>query len=353
MSDHELTPRPRPRGEDDIYWFDRYAKRIGEHPMSRREVVKAVLRFVAGATSVTWLAACAGDTHPMDQCGGITYDPRFQCCEAATLRKLWPIQTVVGDQFDLNALDKCPRRVPTTYYDAVPEPLAICPPGTDKLFDSACETLRRCYGVCNKTQAQCNGEFRQAVLKVCSPASSSAGVPADCAAKADDLYGRTSATRAKAVYIRAQSYACDCCGAGSCPPPAIVCEGRCVDPRTDPGHCGQCGTACRSGMCAGGLCVCPPGQTPCGAECVDLAKSQVNCGSCGTVCDRLHACWHGQCTPTTGSCSDPVHGVAYVSNESTGSIDCCTPIEFGGNYDCKQTARPPRFPKICCNGYRP
>ena len=41
----------------------------------------------------------------------------------------------------------------------------------------------------------------------------------------------------------------------TCPSGQQVCDARCVDVQTDPGHCGACGTACPNGeTCALGRC---------------------------------------------------------------------------------------------------
>lgn len=39
-----------------------------------------------------------------------------------------------------------------------------------------------------------------------------------------------------------------------CRAPWIICNGRCTDPRSDGDHCGDCGAECASGICAGSMC---------------------------------------------------------------------------------------------------
>lgn len=39
-----------------------------------------------------------------------------------------------------------------------------------------------------------------------------------------------------------------------CDPNEVYCGGICVDPATDPNHCGGCGNPCSSGVCLGGSC---------------------------------------------------------------------------------------------------
>ena len=46
-----------------------------------------------------------------------------------------------------------------------------------------------------------------------------------------------------------------CSEAGPCPTPLEVCDGGCVDLRSDPRHCGSCDRACAAGLsCSGGEC---------------------------------------------------------------------------------------------------
>jgi hypothetical protein len=40
---------------------------------------------------------------------------------------------------------------------------------------------------------------------------------------------------------------------GGCPEGHILCGTSCVDPSSDPGHCGGCGTVCVSGICGATL----------------------------------------------------------------------------------------------------
>jgi hypothetical protein len=126
------------------------------------------------------------------------------------------------------------------------------------------------------------------------------------------------------------------CSAGicslSCQQDLINCNGRCIDPKSDPLHCGassDCdadggtsGIACASGWaCVEGVCliVCPTGQTPCGGACFDLRTDPRNCGSCGYTCGSSSFCQGGGCaascsgsnSPCSGSCvdlmTDPTH----------------------------------------------
>ena len=79
-----------------------------------------------------------------------------------------------------------------------------------------------------------------------------------------------------------------------CPPGLTLCWGMCVDLRTDPNHCGECGYACPPGsacwdfMCwPGDPCdsiACPEPLACCWGECVDTMWDPYNCGGCGSYC---------------------------------------------------------------------
>jgi hypothetical protein len=104
------------------------------------------------------------------------------------------------------------------------------------------------------------------------------------------------------------------CGAGYCPtdqicvdgqcehacaPGAIWCEVRCVDPTSDPDHCGACDVTCIAGQrCSDGACTCPDRTAACDDACVDLLNDPDNCGACGTKCAAGAACRSGQCRST-------------------------------------------------------
>jgi len=103
------------------------------------------------------------------------------------------------------------------------------------------------------------------------------------------------------------------CTAGTCTC-ALKCGQACVDPETDPDHCGGCGNACASGaVCQSGACVCPsgeaasngnccpPGQTSCNGACVDEQTDVANCGACGKPCLVVGGCIAGKCGGTADS----------------------------------------------------
>ena len=92
----------------------------------------------------------------------------------------------------------------------------------------------------------------------------------------------------------------------------------CTDPRVDAANCGACGTACESGVCAGGTCVTPDADVVCDGTtvactnawgqglpaCTSPSRDKWNCGACGNVCGEDLVCDHGECScePGTGEC---------------------------------------------------
>ena len=103
---------------------------------------------------------------------------------------------------------------------------------------------------------------------------------------------------------------CGACGV-QCKRGTRCCAGACVDPSSDPSHCGACNlrcpgaTSCCDGECAetqidlhhcGPFCLnCAAGQACCFGACADLASFQ-HCGSCGRVCDQGELCCSGTCS---------------------------------------------------------
>jgi hypothetical protein len=91
----------------------------------------------------------------------------------------------------------------------------------------------------------------------------------------------------------------------------IMCDGRCVDPNSDPISCGACSRHCEGGtVCSDGLCMtsCRTGLTACGGACVDVSLDDANCGQCGTACGDGFRCAAGACNcPGSichGACTD-------------------------------------------------
>ena len=73
-----------------------------------------------------------------------------------------------------------------------------------------------------------------------------------------------------------------CCSGGTWP-----CGDSCVDYKTDPANCGDCGKACNPGeACSGGECkpTCGPGQKICDGVCTNTTFDPANCGECDKTC---------------------------------------------------------------------
>jgi hypothetical protein len=109
----------------------------------------------------------------------------------------------------------------------------------------------------------------------------------------------------------------ECSGFLGCGEGRGCCEGKCVDLRTDPSNCGQCGKACGSSPCLGGRCLstCVEGLTACDGACVDLLRDPKHCGACGVTCGgTTPRCIDGQCR-----CRE--QGEACPSSQE--SLSCC------------------------------
>ena len=95
-------------------------------------------------------------------------------------------------------------------------------------------------------------------------------------------------------------------------PDAVCCNGEpCIDTKSNPQHCGACGTACKSlEACSNGQCVCRGGGadktcaagTSCCPDrpafaggCKNLDADTANCGSCGRSCRAAETCSGGSC----------------------------------------------------------
>lgn len=72
----------------------------------------------------------------------------------------------------------------------------------------------------------------------------------------------------------------------ACPAGQTLCNGTCVNLKTNPYNCGACGNVCppSAKYCVGGVCVCPAGDVLCNGVCVNLGNDPNNCGACGNVC---------------------------------------------------------------------
>jgi hypothetical protein len=97
-------------------------------------------------------------------------------------------------------------------------------------------------------------------------------------------------------------------GTAGCPPGYLSCGGVCVDPQSNPSHCGYCFNGCSSdAKCVSGSCqtpppVCAPNTTYCSnfGQCLDVNTNPFACGSCYSPCANGERCSGGTCQ--TGTC---------------------------------------------------
>lgn len=113
-------------------------------------------------------------------------------------------------------------------------------------------------------------------------------------------------------------------GDPGCLPPRMMCDGRCVDPRSDAMNCGGCGVVCGDNgpSCVSGSCMCasepacaPCDATTCGAceTCCPregcMPMDEFNCGGCSVSCHPLDQCGQyleaGACTLVCEEAFDP------------------------------------------------
>lgn len=142
--------------------------------------------------------------------------------------------------------------------------------------------------------------------------------------------------------------------------PCLSCGAECVDPKTDPDHCGRCDQRTEGGRCEDGQPACTAPLSACPTGCVDLSQDPLNCGRCGQavspgmacvrgalVCtaspwepDSLLAC-DGRCVPNSsencgacgrncgsgsciGTCSSASCAYSCESRESTAPTSCAS-----------------------------
>jgi hypothetical protein len=89
--------------------------------------------------------------------------------------------------------------------------------------------------------------------------------------------------------------------AKKCPPCKKRKHGKCKKKKTD-------GKACSGGTCQHGRCVatppCPQGFTVCNGSCVDTRTDEASCGACTAVCLESQVCQEGSCFPRSTCSAD-------------------------------------------------
>ncbi len=134
--------------------------------------------------------------------------------------------------------------------------------------------------------------------------------------------------------------------AGQCPSTQLECNGKCVDPQTDPILCGakddckgaNSGTACLGGqVCSGGQCLasCPANQIACGGRCIDPLSDLAFCGASGD-CKGPNA---GARCGTGELCAAGTCGTSCPPGQLNCGGQCVNPktdpIYCGASLDCK------------------
>lgn len=100
----------------------------------------------------------------------------------------------------------------------------------------------------------------------------------------------------------------------ACPSDLTCCQGQCVDPLSDPAHCGGCGLGCspgpggEAGICQAGFCgiECALGAGDCDGDPSNGCEADLNsadhCGQCSNRCDPGRSCVAGSCECTSAAC---------------------------------------------------
>jgi Stigma-specific protein, Stig1 len=108
-----------------------------------------------------------------------------------------------------------------------------------------------------------------------------------------------------------------------CASPRSVCEGACVDTRSDRSHCGACGRRCYpQQVCLEGMCQCTGGTSLCDLNCVDLRTDNENCGHCNGLCTLTgQVCVSSRCVCPAGltACG---RGAFTCADLQTSSSNC-------------------------------
>lgn len=162
------------------------------------------------------------------------------------------------------------------------------------------------------------------------------------------------------------------CSLGRCgcsDPSQLSCDGQCIDVSGDRNNCGACGNVCSAGRdCVGGQCQLPcdachervnnvcvlkdiDKDTVCDGACVDTRTDSDNCGTCGKVCVGGDTCQNGVCTG--GGCPEQWFscGVSYpphVERVCCRNGSTCSIGERGASCCSEGTFACPNLDGYCC-----
>jgi hypothetical protein len=148
----------------------------------------------------------------------------------------------------------------------------------------------------------------------------------------------------------------------TCPTGLLNCAGTCLDPTTSAAHCGAtgtcdgatAGTTCTAAQtCKNGACVTPaacPAASPdaCGtgatALCTNLKTDPGHCGDCATACGAGKVCNNGVCGVVCGALETTCGtGAAATCHTPMGPNDCCGTM-CGVDKDCTTGGCAPCMP---------
>jgi alpha-tubulin suppressor-like RCC1 family protein len=185
-------------------------------------------------------------------------------------------------------------------------------------------------GTCGGGQKSCNGA---------------------CVAVTDPAYG-CSDTKCAPCSIRGGAASCNAgaCVIASCQEPKGDCDGNAAtgcetNTKTSAAHCGACGRACTgAALCSTGSCKdrCDANLAQCGKSCVDPYTDPAHCGTCDHACpapaDGSATCTAGACGTqcNTGYRACPNKTCKAENAEACGpTCDVCPgPATGGGNAVC-------------------
>ena len=136
------------------------------------------------------------------------------------------------------------------------------------------------------------------------------------------------------------------CGGGPvCEEPEICCGATCVDPTSDPDHCGSCDAACApfpfaGSVCAAGVCAmgpCEPGHVDCNASPADGCEIPATSSPCACVPGESGSCYDGPPgTEGVATCKAGVHVCDATASwgPCTGQVLPLTESCNGADDDC-------------------
>ena len=147
-------------------------------------------------------------------------------------------------------------------------------------------------------------------------------------------------------------------GGTGCPSGRTLCNGLCLNLRTERTNCGACGRACEVGqLCVAGECRpdCVGGLIDCGGACINPASDPMHCGRCGNACSPVELCGAGECLQVPGralcngaitdTLTDLAHcggcGVACPASATCTAGLCCGAMELNCAGACAQVQTDP------------